>query len=237
MTNVWKVGMLGVSWLAVAAALSLAMGCAEDQSMTLQEPSVEGVEAVTVPASTQTTEALGISSWRYHLTREGTVVRGVAAGEGAAELASFWIEKLAVNDAMVVRSTSETDSALLPRDGGVVGGGESLHSAVAAFRDDVEKGLKQRERNVYDDLYLCLNQQRTFSTWAGGNTTIVFTNNHPTTWSEMSFQAGSAAAEVYWIQPGAQPVGYPRSYFGAPVTVKHRRDSVPDADCIRVQVF
>jgi hypothetical protein len=234
MSNVGKAGM---QWLAVAAALTLAMGCAEDPSAG-EEPAVLDAEAIVLPGSAETA-ALGIATWRYQPTENGVVVRGLAAN--AAPLARFWISEGNTEDEMIAHQTGSSDVVTILREGGSRGGEESFRRAVTAFRADVENeeqaAAKGNAHNVNDDVYFCLNQRATFTTWSFWATTkILISNPSPTTWVKFSFSAG-AGYEENWIPAGGE-TRFDRAYAAVPVTVKYISYSGGAAPCmVRVRTW
>lgn len=238
---------LGMGWAIVALATALAFtGCTQegqDASLALEEPAASDAQATEVPASAATTASLEVATWRYQQSAEGGVlVRGFVAGSALDDepLARFWVTPSSTFDGMIAHGSGDLDVVALPNEGGVRGGSAQLRAMVAAFRADVEAAekaaAKDGVRNVNDDVYFCLGQQATFTTWFFGNTSIAITNPSYTTSVRFSFAAG-LGYEENWVPPRTTRV-YPRIFGGFNVTVTYRGYSGGSAPCgVRVQTW
>lgn len=234
MMKVWntnKARALGMSWLAAALSLSLTAGCLEEQAPSADESSETAAEAVTVPASSQTSASLGIATWRYQPAKDGVLVTGAAPDAPGTR---FLVEQGPAAGEMTARALDGGDAVTIVLAGGLRGGSEALRADVAAFRADVEAHQKltmKRDRNVGENVYLCPGQQGTFTTWFFGNTSIGITTY--STSARFSFQAAAGAPE-YNTVPAYSTYVYPRIFGGFNVNVKNLSTS---GACARIQVW
>jgi hypothetical protein len=210
-------------WIVAAAAVAVlaVAGCATDPEVARDEPSTEGAQEVTVPASAGTATSLGIASWRYQAVSEGVVVRGVAA-DGTVHT-RFWIAAGETSDELIAHSADTSADAVIPREGGVRTSNAEFRDELTAFRADSEaaqaSATKEKTQNVGDNVGFCLGNSGSFGTWAFWGVTNVQIENASSTWVKFSFQAG-AGYEENWIQPWTATT-FGRQWAAFPVRITY----------------
>jgi hypothetical protein len=206
---------------AAALALALAAGCATEPPGPAVEPAADDTQATEVPASAETTAALGVTSWRYAPTADGVVVRGRASD--LSTVVRLWIGPGASSDELIAHATDAGSQAVIQRDGATAGGDAQLAAEARAFRADVEAapslGKADATQQVTDHVRFCLGNAGVFSTWAFWRPTYIRIEN-PTATDSMLFSfAAGASYEENWVPPGGAT--YARNYWGVAVMIRY----------------